>query len=152
MGTGVSAAENIPDNAIAALYVGVLVENASIGQEHSVRTFPSRYTAVAQGVSIGGGNGHETKVTCDAQPTVHRDFEWHRIHGISGPYMNAAPSVAEENVVLDRRSVWIDRETGLVWMLMRTKPGRPVAKGQFLMWLYNFTAGPGKLWSFAKRA
>ena len=152
MGTGVSAAENIPGNAIAALYVGVLVENASIGQEHSVRTFPSRFTAVAQGVSIGGGNGHETKVTCDAQPTVHRDFEWHRIHGISGPYMNAAPSAAEENVLLDRRSVWIDRETGLVWMLMRTKPGRPVAKGEFLMWLYNFLAGPGKLWSFAKRA
>ena len=152
MGMGVSAAENIPGNAIAALYVGVLVENASIGQEHSVRTFPSRFTAVAQGVSIGGGNGHETKVTCDAQPTVHRDFEWQRVHGISGPYMNAASSAAEENCVLDRHSVWIDQATGLVWMLMRTKPGRPVAKGEFLMWLYNFLAGPGKLWSFAKRA
>ena len=60
MGMGVSAAEYIPDNAIAALYVGTLVENSSIGQAHSVRTFPSRFAAVAQGVSIGGGNGLDT--------------------------------------------------------------------------------------------
>ena len=152
MGMGASADEKIPGDAIAGLYVGALVENASIGRDHSVRTFPSRYTAIAQGVTIRGGTGLETKVACDAQQTAVRDFEWHRSHGIGGPYMNAASSTAEENCVLDRHSVWIDGETGLVWMLMRTKPGRPVAKGEFLMWIYSHTAGPGKLWSFEKRA
>jgi len=151
-GMGASAAEEIPGGAIAALYVGELVQNATIGQEHSVRTFPSRFLAVAQGVPIRGGTGLETKVACDAQQTAVRDFEWHRIHGIGGPYMNAASSAAEENCILDRHSVWIDQETGLVWMLMRTKPGKPVAKGDFLMWVYSHTAGPGQLWSFARRA
>ncbi len=62
MGLGVSAAQDIPGDAIAGLYVGFLVENAVIGQEHLVRTHPSRYTAVVQGVTIRGGNELETKV------------------------------------------------------------------------------------------
>ena len=151
MGMGASAAEEIPGGAVAALYVGAWVENVSIGRDYSVRTFPSRFTAVVQGVTIRGGTKLETKVACDAQQTLDRDFEWHMIHCIGGPYMNAASSAAEENCVLDRHSVWIDQATGLVWILMRTKSGRPVKKGEFLMWIYPYTAGPGSLWSFKKR-
>jgi hypothetical protein len=134
MGMGVTGDEEIPGGAVVALYVGAMAPNAEIGTDYAVRDFPSRYSATVLGVSIHGGTGLETKVTCDAQITANRDFEWHVINSIGGPFMNAAMNLADANCVLDRRSVWLDRDTGLVWMLMRTRQDRPVAKGEFLMW------------------
>jgi hypothetical protein len=152
MGMGVTGDEEIPGGAVVALYVGAMAPNAEIGTDYAVRDFPSRYSATVLGVSIHGGTGLETKVTCDAQITANRDFEWHVINSIGGPFMNAAMNLADANCVLDRRSVWLDRDTGLVWMLMRTRQDRPVAKGEFLMWTYSPTAGPGQFWSFKLRS
>jgi hypothetical protein len=152
MGMGAAADEEIPGGAVVALYVGHRAPNAEIGKEYAVRDFPSRYSATVQGVNIQGGTGLESKVTCDAQMTADRDFEWYVTNCIGGPFMNAANTQAEANCVLDRHSVWLDRDTGLVWMLMRTRPDRPVAKGEFLMWTYSPTAGAGLLWSFKLRS
>ena len=151
MGMGVKADEEIPGDAVAALYVGIRAPNASIGAEYAVRDFPSRYAATAQGIKILGGTELDCKVTCDAQLTAERDFEWHVIKSIGGPFMNAC-SPAAANCVLDRHSVWVDPDTQLVWMLVRTKQERPVAKGDFLMWDYSPTAGAGQLWSFKLRS
>jgi hypothetical protein len=152
MGMGVFADEEIPGGAVVALYVGHWAPNGEIGKEYAVRDFPSRYSATVQGVKFRGGTGLEDKVTCDAQLTADRDFEWHVTNRIGGPFMNAANTQADANCVLDRHSVWLDRDTGLVWMLMRTRPDRPVAKGEFLMWTYSPTAGAGLLWSFKLRS
>ena len=152
MGMGMAADEEIPGGAVVALYVGHRAPNGEIGKEYAVRDFPSRYSATVQGVKFRGGTGLEDKVTCDAQLTADRDFEWHVTNCIGGPFMNAANTQADANCVLDRHSVWLDRDTGLVWMLMRTRPDRPVAKGEFLMWTYSPTAGAGLLWSFKLRS
>jgi hypothetical protein len=82
MGMGAAADEEIPGGAVVALYVGHRAPNAEIGKEYAVRDFPSRYSATVQGVNIQGGTGLENKVTCDAQMTADRDFEWHVTHCI----------------------------------------------------------------------
>ena len=52
MGLGVRKAQKTPGDAIAGLYVGLFVVIALIGQEQSVPTYPTRYTALVLEIKV----------------------------------------------------------------------------------------------------
>ena len=148
MGVGLLALEDVPGNTLLGVYVGRKVRNHQRGTVYDAREYPSRYNVTGQGkIKILSQLNLETKFTCDAQPTSPHDFDWCKIQGNSGPCMNASDSEAKANCMVDRHSAWYDEDTGLIWMLVWSKPAR-IKKGQYCMWYYDHTAGAGNLWHF----
>jgi hypothetical protein len=141
MGMGARAKQDIEEGECIGAYVGELVPNHEIGTKYITPFFPSRFVAIISGDGQLLKQSHIAKLSCDAQPTLERDFEWARTNNVVGPYLNAA---AEGNCALDRVRAWKDPTTGLLCMLMFSS--KPIKKGEFLMWPYDPNAGPG--WSF----
>ena len=147
MDGGVLALQDVPGNALLGVYVGSKVRNHNCGTVYDNPEFPSRFKVTGQGALKICTQIGETKFTCDAQGDLERDFQWCLVINNSGPFMNAAESQKSANCSVDRHSAWYDEETGLIWMLVWSRPAG-IKKGEYCLWFYNYKAGAGKLWHF----
>ena len=149
MGVGLVALQDIPGDSLLGAYVGESVPNYQRGTVYDERAYPSRYNVTGLGrLKILTQQLYPaTKFTCDAQHTSSRDVDWAILHGNSGPFMNASDSKASANCLVDRTNAWYDATTGLIWMLVWSKP-QGIQKGQYCVWDYNPEAGAGDCWHF----
>lgn len=87
-----------------------------------------------------------SKLSVDAQLTEVRDWRWAKINRNIGPFLNSPDDNEEINCILDRGSLWVDRD-GLHSMWMEST--KFIAKGSYLHWRYDPRAGPGGFWKFS---
>ena len=145
-GIGVRAEEDIQPGTKLGAYAGVLVPNSEIGRPYVSLTHPSRFVAVVQGNIPALNRAGVSKLSVDAQLTEVRDWRWAKINRNIGPFFNAPDDNEEVNCVLDRASLWVDRD-GLHSMWMEST--KFIAKGSSVLWRYDPRAGPSGFWKFS---
>jgi hypothetical protein len=133
MGMGAKVLCALKEGDVATVYGGEHILRTDTGRLR--RAGPSRY-----GVSVHGVKGIEACI-CDAQQTPKRPFQWFIDNSNAGPFLNGRDGEGHDiNCVLDRHSAWLDGQGG-VWFVV--KANRDIDEGEWLMWQYNWTAGPG---------
>jgi hypothetical protein len=115
MGMGVRALQRIQEGTVLGFYVGTSVPNHVCGRVYITPFYVSRFLATITGNSSLLKEKHVPKLSCDAQNTLDRDFEWARNNNVVGPYLNAA---SDPNCIVDRIRAWEDSITGLLCMLV----------------------------------